>query len=483
MSAREVIVVGGGLAGITAALDCADAGCQVTLVEARGKLGGLTHSFRRGELDIDNGQHVFLRCCTAYRELLVRLGVQDLVELQERLDIPVRSPGQPRTARLRRTGLPAPLHLGWSLLRHPHLGWGQRLRFMYAALAMRRLDRTDPANDQRSLADWLADYLQDAQTVAALWDLIGVATLNARSDEASLAQAAMVFQVGLLTQADAADIGWALVPLQRLHGDAAVTALRAAGATVRTGAPVLAVEPHGGRWRVRVRPRAGVPPLVLTADDVVLALPPIATEQLAPVGAVPLPAGWSARLGASPIVNVHVVLDRPVLDGPFLAGAGTPIQWIFDRTRQSGLTTGQYLAVSLSAADDYLGEPVASLRARLLPELAALLPEFSQARVRDFFVTREPQATFRPTPGTGALRPGPNTAAAGLYLAGAWTDTGWPATMEGAVRSGRSAAAALLARADRAPTTVGPPASAVPGAPPRSSAVPDTAVGERGVPR
>jgi hydroxysqualene dehydroxylase len=483
MSAREVIVVGGGLAGIAAALACVDAGCQVTLVEARGKLGGLTHSFRRGELDIDNGQHVFLRCCTAYRELLVRLGTEHQVALQDRLDIPVRSPGQPRTARLRRTALPAPLHLGWSLLRHPHLTWGQRLRFVRAALAMRRLDRTNPVNDQRSLADWLAAQHQDPQTVAALWELIGVATLNARADQASLAQAAMVFQVGLLTHADAADIGWALVPLQHLHGDAAGTALRAAGATVRTGAPVLSVEPDGGRWRVRVRPRAGVPPLVLTADDVVLALPPIPTEALAPPGAVTLPAGWSARLGTSPIVNLHVIVDRPVLDGPFLAGAGTPIQWVFDRTRQSGLASGQYLAVSLSAADDYLGEPVAALRAKLLPELAALLPGLREAQVRDFFVTREPQATFRPTPGTGALRPGPTTAAPGLWLAGAWTDTGWPATMEGAVRSGRAAAAALLAR--RAGSALGPPAAqaAVPGPPPMGTAVPGTAVGERGVPR
>src|SRR5262249_56205120 len=106
----RVGVIGGGLAGIAAALRCAEAGCDVTLYEARPKLGGLTHSFRRGDIDVDNGQHVFLRCCTAYRALLDRLGVADQVALQDRLDIPVRSPGVAKTARLRRHGLPAPLH-------------------------------------------------------------------------------------------------------------------------------------------------------------------------------------------------------------------------------------------------------------------------------------------------------------------------------------------------------------------------------------
>src|SRR5262249_6708513 len=162
-----VIVVGGGLAGLAAALHCADAGHQVTLLEARSRLGGLTYSFRRGDLVVDNGQHVFLRCCTAYREFLVRLGVTDRVELQDRVDIPVRSPSG-KGARLRRTNLPAPLHLGGSLARYGLLSPAQRLRFVRAALAMKQLDRTDPAVDRRSFADWLAEHGQDAATVDAL---------------------------------------------------------------------------------------------------------------------------------------------------------------------------------------------------------------------------------------------------------------------------------------------------------------------------
>jgi squalene-associated FAD-dependent desaturase len=436
----RVVVVGGGLAGITAALACADAGRMVTLLEARPRLGGLTYSFRRGELDVDNGQHVFLRCCTAYRGLLDRLGVADQVFLQERLDIPVQSTWDTHPARLRRGGLPAPLHLSGSLASYRILSPIQRLRFVRAALALRGLDRHDPAMDRRSFGDWLRERGQDARTVDALWDLVGTATLNARADDASLAQAAMVFQVGLLTEADAADIGWARVPLQRLHGDAATTALERAGVTVHTGAKVSRLSPD---WTVH---SGGVP---VEADQVILAVPPIAAEALLPPGALDLAAGWAERLGTSPIVNVHIVVDTTVLTGPFLAFAGSPVQWVFDRTAQSGLSTGQYLALSISAADEYIDAPVATLRERFLPELQRLLPPLASARVLDFFVTREREATFRPSPGTAALRPPATTRVAGLFLAGAWTDTGWPATMEGAVRSGSAAARAVLGESAR----------------------------------
>jgi squalene-associated FAD-dependent desaturase len=433
---RDVVVVGGGLAGITAALRCADAGHRVTLLEAKPRLGGLTYSFRRGGLDVDNGQHVFLRCCTAYRRLLDRLGVAGDVTLQERLDIAVRTPDG-RAARLRRTNLPAPLHLSGSMLRYGLLTPAQRVRFARAALAMRRLDRTDPAVDARSFADWLAEHDQDRATIDAMWELVGIATLNAHADETSLALAAMVFQVGMLTETAAADIGWSRVPLQRLHGDAAMSELIAAGATVRLGTPVEAITDDR-----RVRTRGDEFP----ADDVILAVPAGAAARLLPSSI----AGASeacAALGTSPIINVHVVVDRPVLDRPFLAGVGTPIQWVFDRTGASGLTgTGQYLAVSVSAADAYIDLTVATLRERLLPDMVALLPALARATVVDFFVTRERTATFRPRPGSGAVRPGAVTNAAGLFLAGAWTDTGWPATMEGAVRSGEAAADAVMTR-------------------------------------
>lgn len=435
---REVAVVGGGLAGITAALRCADAGASVTLYEARPRLGGLTCSFRRGGLWVDNGQHVFLRCCTAYRALLERLGVDDLATLQRRLDIAVRGPAA--AARLRRTGLPAPLHMSVSLARYPWLCPRERLRFARAALALRRVDARDPATDLFSFGSWLCGQRQSPRAVRNLWELVGIATLNARAEDASLALAATVFQIGMLTDNSGGDIGWPMVPLQRLHGDAAIAALADAGARVALQTKVRTLQRSGSRWMV------GSDSGRDAFDAVVVAVPPAAAEHLVPAGATGMEPGWSARLGSSPIVNLHLVLDRAVLDEPFLAAVDTDVQWIFDRTRQGGLLSGQYLAVSLSAADDLIDVPTPVLRERFMPALRSLLPELASARLLDFFVTRERHATFRPAPGTARLRPPARTGAPGLYLAGAWTATGWPATMEGAVRSGDAAASALLSR-------------------------------------
>jgi squalene-associated FAD-dependent desaturase len=439
----RVAVVGGGLAGITAALHCADAGAAVVLYESRRGLGGLTHSFRRGELAVDNGQHVFLRCCTAYRALLDRLGVAGLVALQPRLRIPVRRPGEPRTAVLRRDDLPAPLHLAASVLRYHPLSVPERLRFAGAGLALRRLDADSVATDRQSFGAWLRSRGQSDRAIDALWDLVGAATLNARADDASLALAATVFQRGLLTDAAAADIGWSRVPLGRLHGEPARAALAATGVDVRTTAPVRRLSPTGPRWLVGTEADERV------FDDVVLAVPPGAAEALLPPGADTLAPGWADRLGRTPIVNVHVVFDRRVTDEPFLAGVGSEVQWVFDRTEAAGLGPGsgaQYLALSLSAANELVGLPTERLRRRFVPALRALLPASRAAEVRDFFVTRERTATFRQAPGSAALRPTAHTRAGGVFLAGAWTATGWPATMEGAVRSGVTAAAALLQR-------------------------------------
>jgi len=184
---------------------------------------------------------------------------------------------------------------------------------------------------------------------------------------------------------------------------------------------------------------------------VVLAVPHEKAAPLIPAGALPeqTVAGW-AGLGASPIVNVHVIYDRPVMDLLFVAAIDSPVQWVFDRTHISGISASnhgrhgqQYLAVSLSAADQYADTPAAKLREQFLPALAELFPAAREARVTEFFVTRERRATFRQAPGSGALRPKAATARPGLVLAGAWTDTGWPDTMEGAVRSGLAAAAEL----------------------------------------
>ncbi|KQX92880.1 hydroxysqualene dehydroxylase HpnE [Streptomyces clavifer] len=438
----RAVVVGGGLAGVTAALRLADAGLDVTLLEGRPRLGGLAFSFRRGELSVDNGQHVFLRCCTAYRWFLDRIEGTHLAPLQERLDVPVLDVGRargPRLGRLRRTGLPVPLHLAGGLAAYPHLTLAEKAGVARAALALGRLDPADPALDGIDFATWLRRNGQSQRTVEALWDLVGVATLNATAPDASMALAAMVFKTGLLSEPGAADIGWAAVPLGELHDTLARKALESAGVRlhVRTRAGSL-TRTEDGRWAV------GTDGSRFEADTVVLAVPQGETHGLLPDGAIDDP-GRLLELTDAPILNVHVVYDRKVLRRPFFAALGSPVQWVFDRTATSGLRGGgQYLAVSQSAAQDEIDLPVAELRRRYLPELEKLLPAARGAGVRDFFVTRERTATFAPAPGTGRLRPGAHTRAPGLHLAGAWTATGWPATMEGAVRSGFSAADAAL---------------------------------------
>lgn len=440
-SGRDAVVIGGGLAGVTAALALADAGVRVTLLEGRPRLGGLAFSFRRGDLTVDNGQHVYLRCCTAYRWFLDRIEGASLAPLQERLDVPVVDLGKPegrRLGRLRRDPLPVPLHLGRSLAAYPHLSLAERARVGRAALALKGLDPADPALDDQDFGGWLAAHGQSPRAVEALWDLVGVATLNAVAGDASLGLAAMVFKTGLLSEPGAADIGWSRVPLGDLHDGLARKALDSAGVRteLRTRAGALSRD-AGGRWSVQV------PGETLTADAVVLAVPQREAHALLPDGALDDP-GRLLRIGTAPILNVHVVYDRKVLAAPFLTALGTPLQWVFDRTEAAGLTDGQYLAVSQSAAQDEIDAPVATLRERYLPELERLLPRARGARVQDFFVTRERTATFAPTPGVGRLRPGARTKAPGLYLAGAWTATGWPATMESAVRSGVGAAEAAL---------------------------------------
>jgi squalene-associated FAD-dependent desaturase len=444
---RHVVVIGGGLAGLTAALRCRDAGAAVTLLEARPRLGGATCSFRRGELTVDNGQHAFLRCYTSYRGLLGRLSVAADVDLQDRFDVPVLTPGS-APVRLRRRALPAPAHLLPALLGHRLLRPGERLRAMRTAQALRRLDPDDPGLDERSFGDWLRAHRETRRGIDTLWGLLTVAALNAEPDQASLALAARVFRTGLLDTADGADIGLPDRPLGELHGDAAHRALTRAGATVRMQSKVTGLR-HlegghlegghlgegraGGGWEVLT----GESGESLDADAVVLAVPHREAAALLP----DLPgAGSWAQLSATPIVNVHVVYDRPVTTLRFAAVVGSPVQWVFDRTAVAGARHGQYLAVSLSAADRYLAGRTEDLRAEFLPALRSLFPAAGVAQVTDFFVTREPRATFRQAPATRRLRPAPDTGLPGLVLAGAWTDTGWPDTMEGAVRSGEAAA-------------------------------------------
>ncbi len=441
MTGHRAVVVGGGLAGTSAAIALADRGWQVTLLESRARLGGAAYSFRRGDLTVDTGQHVILRCYTGYRELLDRMGVGALVPVQERMDIPVLGPGG-RLIRLRRaTHAPAPFHLLPALARYSLLSPAERVRAAAAAAALRRVDPTDPGVDEIRLGAWLREHGQGRRAIEQLWGMLVEAALNVSVEEASLALAAQVFRVGLLDQASSGDVGVPAVPLSELHDAAARRVLDRLGVRTVTRSRVRDVVRAGGELQVRTSDGA------TSADAVVVALPPGPAAGLVPPEACPDRSRWK-DLGGSPIVNVHVRYDRPVTRLPFAATVGSVVPWFFDRTDaafgdRGSDGRGQYLVVSISAAAAEVGRPADDIVADQLAGLAQLLPAAADATVLEAFVTREPRATFHQRAGTAALRPRPVTAVPGLVLAGAWTATGWPDTLEGAVRSGAAAAAAL----------------------------------------
>jgi len=438
----RAVVVGGGLAGVTAALRLADGGRAVTLVERRPRLGGAAFSFKRGELTIDNGQHVFLRCCEAYQWFVQRVAARDQVFLQDHLSIPVLRPDGRSATLSRIPGVPAPAHLGASLARYSVLSPADRARAIRGALALKRLDPADRALDRQTLGAYLRRHGQNDATIDALWGIVATATLNLLPDDANLALAAKVFRTGLLDRADASDVGHALVPLGDIHGTAARRALESAGVEVLLGHRVTKVEPGAV---VHLEGPTG--DRVIDTDAVVVAVPHAEAFVTAPA-LTTSPAAPAARLRNAPILNVHVVYDRQVTDLSFAAGVDSPVQWFFDRTVSSGLRalnpTAQYLAVTVSAADGLIDEPAQTITDRFVAELARLLPRARGAGVTDAFVTRERQATFRQEAGANTLRPAAETGLDGIWLAGAWTDTGWPDTMESAVRSGINAAEAAL---------------------------------------
>lgn len=423
------MVCGGGLAGIAAACEAAGRGAEVTLVERRPFLGGKAFSFTdpHSGREVDNGQHVFLGCCPAYIGLLRALGTLRNTTLQSRLDTPVRDRSG-RRGHLRAARLPAPLHLGPSFAAYPLLSAREKLAALRALGALATLGAgARDALDERSFADWLADRGQGEGAIARFWDLIVLPTCNDRSDRVSAALAAFVFREGFLRTTRGSAIGWSRVGLTRLVDPAARDFLAARGGRVVTGRAVTEAGPDGvrlgdGEW--------------IDADGVVLALPPERAHEACPEG-----VGPSTGLEASPIVNVHLWYDRPVMDEPFTAVVDSPVQWIFNRTAMGDpVPDGHHLAVSISGARREITVPRAELAAAVRSEVEHLLPAAGRAALMATAVVKEPHATFAARPGQAAHRPGTATALEGVALAGAWTATGWPATMEGAVRSGIRAA-------------------------------------------
>jgi squalene-associated FAD-dependent desaturase len=437
---RRATVIGGGLAGISAAVGLVDRGWRVTLVESRPRLGGAAYSFERDGMVTDTGVHVVLRCYQDYFGLLTRMGAADLVPVQQRMSIPVLRPGAaPSMLRRGRWG-PPPAHLLPALLGYRELSMRERAAAARVALAARRLDPDDPALDAMSLARWLHRHGQDRHAIEALWGLLCVAALNIDPMHAPTGLMARVWRTGLLDRVDSGDIGVPAAPLSQVHDGPARALLGRLGVECRIGCRATAIERLPAGFTVRTRDGS------LDSEAVVCAVPHRQAATLVPSAAAPGRGDWE-QLGASPIVNVHLRLDRIVTGGALVPGGfaavlGSSLQWIFDRTGAAG-QSGQYLVSSVSAADAAIKRPAAELLARARDEIGALFPEASTARLVDGFVTREPHATFRQATGSARYRPTAATAWPGLVLAGSWTATGLPDTLEGAVRSGRIAAESL----------------------------------------
>jgi squalene-associated FAD-dependent desaturase len=442
MTADRIVVIGGGLAGISAAIELADRGLPVTVLESRPWLGGATWSFGRRGLTIDNGQHAFLRCFSSYQDLLIRLGVDGFVDLQGRLDLTVlAADGQQR---IRRNSWPAPFHLAKTLAGYGLLSRGERLGVVPAVMTMWLSDLS--RHRRSSVAEWLGRHGQGARARRQFWEVFLVPVLNAVSEQADLGTAAGFINAALLTSRDRADLGMSSVPLRDLHGGPASRVLAALGAEVRVSTQAMSVTSRrGGGFHVRVDAADESQPAgyEIDAAGVVLAVPAWSAAELVPREISADINAWR-KLRPSPVVSIHVMYDSQVTRLPFAVTGESALRWIVDKTRSAGLHTGQYLAASIPAADKFVDAPSAVIRGEFLPVLERLFPAAAAAQVEDFFVTRERGATFRPVPGSAAFRPSQMTNLPGFALAGAWTSTGWPDTMEGAVRSGRRAAQSVL---------------------------------------
>lgn len=454
-SRTDVVVVGGGLAGISAALDLAEAGLSVTVLEARPWLGGATCSFARRGLTIDNGQHAFLRCCRAYQDLLARLGVASSVDVQDRLELTVLGAlaGElDRPLTLRRSVLPAPLHLAGALAGYRLLPKAERLKAAAGMAAVRFAGFSGPASDDMSLGQWLAARGQDENARRLFWDLLTTAALGLTADEADLWLALSAIRHVLLSRRGNADIGVPAVPLSKLHSGPAVARLSDLGVRILLGVRAAGIQlSYRGGYDIWLDPAApggqgralAGHPNALHAAGVVLAVPAWEAAALAPAELSGEAKRW-ARLEAMPVLSLHVIYGSRVTALPYAAVVDSPVRWVIDKTVPAGLHTGQYLAASVPAANSYVNLPASQLRIELLPELGRLFPAATDAEIQDFFITRERRAQIRQVPGSQPLRAGQPAGLPALALAGAWTDTGWPDTMEGAVRSGYSAALKVL---------------------------------------
>lgn len=437
----RVVVVGGGLAGISAAVRLAEAGVSVTLLEALSRLGGRASSFVDGVTGevVDNCQHVLLGCCTALVDLYRRLEVLGQIEWHRKLFF---ADLEGRVDVLEADDLPAPLHLMPSLLRLRLLSGAEKLSLARGMAAIARLEESDLIGlKDVTFGQWLDDHGQRGGVVEKFWSLISESAANERARKLSAGVALRVFREGFLGEADAYVVGVSRVPLVELYDQTAAVLMRGGG-SVRLSTRVRSLgRKEGGRWSVVTDDGA------VEADTVVSAVPPRVIGKLFPAEVVENDP-WLRKTGLfeySTIIGVHLWLEceagRPVMKQPLLGLMGGRMHWLFNKGVSSN---GQHVHAVVSAAEELAALPNEEIIGLAVEELRRSLGMGMTPRLKRGLVVKERQATFSATPAAEGARPGARATTERLYLAGDWCDTGWPATMEGAVRSGEMAARALL---------------------------------------
>jgi len=413
------------LAGLSAAAALGSAGFRVEIFEARPFLGGRATSFPlslSGDAPvlIDNCQHVLLRCCVNLLDFYARLGVRDRIRFYR--EFYFIEPGG-RISTLRRGALPAPLHFTGSFLRLRFLNIADKLAIARGLLALRHERTRRQDLDRITMLEWLREKRQTPGAIDRFWRPVLVSAVNEDIDRLAARHGFQVFWLGFLASATAYEMGVPAIPLGELYRPELWQA--AGDISLRLRAPVERIDPDGVTAAGERH----------AADYYICALP---FERLPALG-LPAPA-----FEHSPITGIHLWFDRPVTDLPHATLLDRTVQWMFNKSE------GRYLQLVVSASRRLATAGRADIIALAVRELGEFFPRALTARLEKAHVIKELRATFSAAPGTEPLRPPAETSRPDLFLAGDWTRSGWPATMEGAVRSGYLAAEAV-ARASGMP--------------------------------
>jgi squalene-associated FAD-dependent desaturase len=434
---QRIVIIGGGLAGLAAATALAPRGFQVTLVESRNRLGGRAGSFQdaaTGQM-IDACQHVSMGCCTNLAHFCSTVGIEHYLAPQPCLYFV--TPDR-RVSRFYADRWPAPFHLARSFLAAHYLNAAEKLRIAWGLARLRAV----PAEADPPFLQWLYSHRQTQRTIDRFWGLVLTSALNESCDRIGLRYARKVFADGFLRHRRGFEVELPTVPLGKLYGNELRTWLAKHEVGLALNHGVRQIEMDKGRV-VRLMMRQGEP---LEADCYLSAVPFDRLLDLLPAEAIEAHDAFRGlrNLETSPITSVHLWLDRMPLTFPHAVLIDCAGQWVFNRGETA---PGEfYLQVVVSAARQFRGLGHKEVERLIVEELRQIFPEAATATVRRARVVTELAATFSAVPGVDRGRPQQTTPIDNFFLAGDWTATGWPATMEGAVRSGYLAAEAVLRR-------------------------------------